>query len=407
MKWTKTSEEILSFFMDNKCIQPIHTHKKQWILHIFSLVKEADKWLQKQKRENPGWIQRSIGSNIPKPATFDRSSFPHKVMEHIDRFSRTTVSYTFSLFHRNIVVHFILEKGEKEIDKYNEYIERIVLWLYIVHAHSSSSCSRELHLFLYQTSLLKELPTSKETILDEHNVNTAFTYTCPRVSEIVVYRKEEWFKVLIHETFHNFALDFSDMREQMEYCNKRILRMFHVESEVNLYETYTESWARIWNAVFCSYFSMNHKKRDELYFLSTFDILMRIEIIFSFFQMVKILYFMGLRYTDIVSKTLSSNAYREKTNVLAYFIISLVILDQYEDFLSWCSTNNGVHNIFAFRKTQKSLQSFCDFIEKKYKDPSLLRGVECMESFLSNMKPREHKNVFLLKNMRMTATEWG
>jgi len=405
--------------MDNQCIQPIHINKRNNILSLFSLVIEAQRWFHQEKRKDSQWIKLSKRSvynikDIPKPITFKRSSFPEDVMEHIETFSKTVFTYTFSLFHRKITIHFILEKGDKEKgdkekgDKekeeiYNDYVERIILWLYIVHAHSATHCSHELHLFLYQTSLLKELPDSNETILDQHHVNTAFTYTCPRVSEIVVYRKEEWFKVLIHETFHNFALDFSNMT--LENCNKRILHMFPVDSKVNLYEAYTETWARIWNAVFCSFFSTTFKKRDESYFLSTFDILMRIEIIFSFFQMVKVLHFMGLRYKDIIHRD-TKNSYREKTNVLAYFIITMVLLDNYENFLSWSKHNNG-NALFVFRKTQKNVGSFCDFIEKKYKSPSILQGVECMESFLSNINPKERKELFLLKNMRMTASEWG
>jgi len=424
MNWTKTSEALLSFFMDNQCIQPIHTHKKQWIMHLFSLVKEADHWLHK-KKEKMDWIQmtkRTIGSmhDIPKPTTFQRSSFPRDVIEHIDRFSSSVLSYSFSLFHRKIVVHFVLEKEkekEKEkITKYNDYIERIILWLYIVHAHSSQHCSKELHLFLYQTSLLKEIPLSKTDILDQQHVNTAFTYTCQSTSEIVVYRKEEWFKVLIHESFHNFALDFSNMTSDIPFANERMLKLFHVSSEVNLFEAYTETWARIWNTVFCSYFSYTSKKKEDIYFLSTFDVLMRMEIIFAFFQMVKVLRFMGLRYEDIISpassrsassrsassrSASSRSAYRENTNVLAYFVITLVLLDQYEDFLSWCSINNH-DSLLSFHKTKKTIASFCDFIESKYKKPSILKGVHCMEKYI-----QKNHNKWVDKNLRMTVSEWG
>jgi len=422
MKWTKTSEALLSFFMENHCIQPIYTHKKKWILHLFSLIKKAEHWLREQNRNHPGWIrmtQRSIHTNydVPKPTTFQRSSFPTDVIDHIDRFSHHCFSYSFSLFHRTIVVHFVLEKEkEKEKEKertkkYNDYIERIILWLYIVNAHSSQHCSKELHLFLYHTSLLKEVPSSKTEILDQHHVNTAFTYTCPRISEIVVYRKEEWFKVLIHETFHNFALDFSGMTSEMPYTNERMLRLFHVSSEVNLFEAYTETWARIWNVAFCSYFSYTHKKKEDTYFLSTFDVLMRMEIIFAFFQMVKVLRFMGLRYEDITStasrgsassrSAYSRSAYRENTNVLAYFIITLVLLDQYEDFLSWCSVNNR-DSLLSFHKSKKAIASFCDFIESKYQKPSILEGVDCMEQYVQK---NHHK--WVDKNLRMTVSEWG
>jgi L-rhamnose isomerase len=66
-------------------------------------------------------------------------------------------------------------------------------------------------IYIYHTSLLKILPNTNVDILNENNVNTAFTRTCPSNSEIVVFRKEEWFKVFIHETFHSFGIDFASM----------------------------------------------------------------------------------------------------------------------------------------------------------------------------------------------------
>ena len=72
------------------------------------------------------------------------------------------------------------------------------------------------------------LPSTNIEILNSSHVNTAFTRTCPKKSEIVVFRKEEWFKVFIHESFHNFGLDFSDMNNAE--CTSRILDIFPVNS---------------------------------------------------------------------------------------------------------------------------------------------------------------------------------
>ena len=84
-------------------------------------------------------------------------------------------------------------------------------------------------MYIYFTSLKKKLPNSNIHILGENNVNTAFTHTCPVNSEIVIFRKEEWFKVLMHETFHNFALDFSNMNT--EQCHLFIKNIFPLNSK--------------------------------------------------------------------------------------------------------------------------------------------------------------------------------
>ena len=107
-------------------------------------------------------------------------------------------------------------------------------------------------MYVYLTSLKKLLPNTSDEVIGVNNVNTAYTIPCSEPSEIIIYRKEEWFKVLLHESFHNFALDFATMPS--DSCVKRILETFPIESEVNLFEAYTESWAEIMNLAFYCFF---------------------------------------------------------------------------------------------------------------------------------------------------------
>jgi hypothetical protein len=286
----------------------------------------------------------------------------------------------------------------------------MLVWLYIVDMYSSKKCASQLKIFVYHTSLLKNLPGSNIEILNENNVNTAFTRTCPIDSEIVVFRKEEWFKVFMHETFHNFGLDFSGMN--LTSCNEKILEIFPVNSEVNLFESYTEFWARIMNALFCSFINMKDKN-DVDEFLTNSEFFINFERIFAFFQMVKVLEFMSLTYKDLYKKTgMSQNMrktlYKEDTNVLSYYVVTLVLLNSYQDFLSWCNTNNIA--ILNFKKTTKNLDEFCKFIEKKYKTKNMLEGVECTEKLLHRVKrsTRKQKDIlYLLNNLRMTICEMG
>jgi hypothetical protein len=240
-------------------------------------------------------------------------------------------------------------------------------------------------------------------------VNTGFTTTCPRDSEIVIYRKEEWFKVFIHETFHNFGLDFSEMN--IDNCIKSMLYIFPVDSEINLYEAYTEFWAEIMNALFCSFFKLKKKKNIEE-FLVMSEIFINFEICYSFFQMVKTLDFMGLNYNDLYMKTkksqmLRDTMYKEETNVFPYYIIKTILLNNYQCFLSWCDTNN--FSLLQFKKTPSNLNDFCKFIEKNYKTNTMIEGVLTTEQFLNkikNDKKDSHKE-YILSNLRMSICELG
>jgi hypothetical protein len=417
---TKESNKLMSFFIEHNCIAHISQSKKTDIIleKLYREIVEGVSYINRLKSKKGHLFYKlktaEITSikQIPKPSTFSPNSFPEEVRKHIDEYSLSMLSYSFHLFDRNIHIFFLTEDGtpEQHIETYNNYVDYMLVWLYIVNANSSKSCAEDCKIYIYHTSLLKQLPTSNMDILDRQHVNTAFTRTCPQESEIVVFRKEEWFKSFMHETFHNFGLDFSNMDQTA--CNEKILSIFPVSSEVNLFESYTEFWARIMNALFCSYISMKNKE-DVDEFLTNAEFFIRLERTFAFFQLTKVLNFMDMRYKNMYEKTRFSDRirrtmFKENTNVLSYYILTTVLLNSYQSFLGWCNSNNTM--LLHFKKTTSNISDFCHFIEKKYKTSSMLDGVECMEKLLVRTKrslKKEKSMGYLLKNLRMTICELG
>jgi len=428
MKLTNKSKQFLSFFTNNKYIHQIKNtpSTNNILLKIYYDILNAYKFLQSVKKNNAYEYEITKIENsleITKPRNFNYNSFPQVIREHIDELSFSEIAYSFSLFNRNIKVIFVVEDPniELKIKTYNKYVDSIIMWLYILNLYSSKQCANSLVIYFYFTTLEKKLPESNIHILDEKHVNTAFTTTCPKDSEIVIFRHEEWFKVFIHETFHNFGLDFSDMNN--DNCHNYLLSIFKVNSFVNSYEAYTEFWAEIINALFCSFYSLKEKGRDkassnsEKEFLSNAEFFINFERCYSFFQLVKVLDFMGLSYEDLYlnrteSKLLRETLYKEKTNVLAYYVIKTVMLNNYPSFLSWCNKNNL--SLIAFKKTIANQKNFCEFIEKNYKSASMLENIDNSELFLEHLKKNKNKAVmnektkhFLLTNLRMTICELG
>jgi len=428
MKLTNKSKQFLSFFTNNKYIHHIkHTNgTNNILLKLYYDILNAYKFLQSIKKNNAYEYEITKIENsleITKPRNFNYNSFPQVIREHIDELSLSEISYTFSLFNRSIKVVFIVEDAniELKIKTYNKYVDSIIMWLYILNLYSSKQCANSLMIYFYFTTLEKKLPESNIHILDEKHVNTAFTTTCPKDSEIVIFRREEWFKVFIHETFHNFGLDFSDMNN--DKCHNHLLSIFKVNSFVNLYEAYTEFWAEIINALFCSFYSLKNANKDndiianQKEFLSNAEFFINFERCYSFFQLVKILDFMGLSYQDLYlnrteSKLLRETLYKEKTNVLAYYVIKTIMINNYPSFLSWCNKNNL--SLIAFKKTTANQEKFCEFIEKNYKTASMLENIDSSEVFLEHLKKKKNNAVmnqkmkhFLLTNLRMTICELG
>jgi len=417
MKLSKKSKELMLFFTKNSHINKVAQTKRtdSIIMDLYNDIYNAYKHLNnlKQKGNYYNITTKKIlaASEISKPNNFNSNSFPEIIRKHIDELTMYEIVYNFSLYGRIIKLYFIVEEDniELKLDKFNKWVDNIIMWLYILNQYASKQCANTLAVYFYFTSLEKKLPNSNIFILDEQNVNTAFTTTCPRDSEIVVFRQEEWFKVFIHETFHNFGLDFSDMNNnESKNC---ILNIFQVNSEVNLYESYTEFWAEIMNALFCSFFALKNKNNiDE--FLSNSEFFINFERTYSFFQLVKTLNFMGLTYKDLYSKSehsriLRENLYKEKTNVLAYYVIKTVLINNYQGFLSWCKNNNL--SLLQFKKTLANQKEFCKFIEKNYKTNSMINGVVETQHFLNNIqKDRKKTNLhYILTNLRMSICEMG
>jgi len=188
--------------------------------------------------------------------------------------------------------------------------------------------------------------------------------------------------------------------------NKKMEKIFNINSEFNIYESYTEFWATILNSLLSSYFLVDKenittiKKFQEKYLLYI-DFFIEFERFFSLFQCVKVLNHMGLSYNNIIESkdSYKKSLYKEKTNIFAYYILKCVLLYNYNDFIKWCQENNK--NTLFFVKTHINLSRLYEFIEKKYKKIIFLNDMKKTETIFKNKK----SNKELYETLRMTIIE--
>jgi hypothetical protein len=393
----KKSEELINYFTKTKCLYkyPFNQLTKQLFLSFYDKLIEAEEFVNNiQSSLSPQIKKINNIRDIPKSRYF--KFVPLDISKHIEEKSIYSITYNFSLLERKFIIHFIIEENNP-IHIFHSYLCKMMMWLYILQKNISNNCSKTLTIYLYFTKLEKQLPNNSNLILDITNVNTAFTFSCRYNNEIVIFRKEEWFKVFIHETFHSFGLDFSKM--DITFSSMKILEFFNVVSEVNLFEAYTEIWARIIHSMFISYFLSKREKKKYITFLS---LIIYLEQIYSIFQMNKVLKYMNMDYKEIIynpNKNIHLK-YKEKTNVLSYYVITCNLLVYYQEFIKWCKINNK-GSFFPFLQTNENQMSLCNFIKEHYKRKDYLKLIECVEKLI---KEREH-NIFLKNNLRMTIIE--
>jgi len=247
--------------------------------------------------------------------------------------------------------------------------------------YAPAKCSKTLKIYVFMTQFKKQLPTDKFTTLSQNHCNSAVTTSCSPHSEIIIYREEEFMKVFIHETFHALGLDFSGM--SLTQFNKKVKHIFPIKSEFNMFEAYSEFWASTMNSLISACLS------EDDNFLLYSDLCIQSEQIFSLFQMVKILDFMGLTYenlfnNDNVSNNIRPYLFKEKTNVFAYYIIKNLLMYYNVDFLIWCQKHNN--HLISFRNDKINLNDFLQFINEKYRAKSFLDDIKKMQTFIKKKR---------------------
>ena len=278
------------------------------------------------------------------------------------------------------------------------------MWLSIALSYAKKKFGRTLKIYFYLTKIKKQLPDNNLQILSHNHCNSAVTTSCDVNGEILIFREEEWFKVLIHETFHSLCLDFSTMPSYIKSeFNKEIRSIMPVKSSYNLFESYSEFWACVWNCAFCSYHLGENTFKT---FVAYFDFCIQTEILFSIFQMNKVLKFMGLQYELLYDKeesnlsTARNYLYREKTNVFAYYIMKTVLLYHHVEFMEWCDIHNGL-SLIQFRNTKLNLMDFAKFIKEKYNDSDMISVIK----LIRDINEQDSNEIETYKTLRMSVCE--
>jgi hypothetical protein len=175
----------------------------------------------------------------------------------------------------------------------------------------------------FETNKKKEFPNKKKIeILNSNNINTAFTIIefGNKNGDILLYRKEECIKVLIHELVHSNLVD-----ELLIYSNKSkdFKHLFCSNYKVLLNECVTESLACIINIFIISICCNKSKKELDKMFYN--------ECLYSNYICSKIKSYYKIDFIKNIIKNKNSNKecityFPQYTNVLSYYFLKNILL---------------------------------------------------------------------------------
>lgn len=296
-------------------------------------------------------LNRSSSQHLPlkteKLSENEIEQIRHTAMyQHIPKEIRETIDETkwAGAIHEGILqggrkfrIWLAVPTGSASSSQLRLYLHYVTVWLQFASSIAKESCAEELFVYLILTDAKKLAPVNDETPIDVIHANTALTTSCSKQNEIFVFRREEWFKVFLHETFHCLGLDFSAMSfgPTGDPTNKCILSHFPAldpNTDVRLYETFCEMWAELFHLMFLLFSKGKCRPFSETQFIRA----LKKEQAFSLQQSHKILNRANLNYSDFFSEKDERMMYREKTQAFSYYVLKSVLLWHTDEFLNWC-----------------------------------------------------------------------
>lgn len=288
----------------------------------------------------------------------------------------------FSKYHNK-------NKNEQNDEVISYNIERLTNALAILIEMSKwSQCnisSKRVILNLFDVDKQKIFIMNGENITPEH-VNSAYTIPCRHLlyddrMEVVIFRNEEWEKVLFHELIHLFSYDVMSNDYRIDI---RLSRIFNVKTKFLLAEAYCEFWARILWCLWKMKGVMSMKKiRKEIDKQRKWSIQQALVVLTNMDIMDNVLGPIidddGNRYierndgdinTYIIDDkyNTTNNGYgcsmvvkvkhcKETTAAFSYYVITGFLMSEWEEVLLWCCQtnmdipmrfNNYIKNVWSF-----------------------------------------------------------
>jgi hypothetical protein len=342
-------------------------------------------------------IQITPFAELPKSPDFDY--MPQLIRAEIDRKCGKRISCVIPFQNRTFTVYLCMSSTMSN-DVIERRIKQIYLWLCLANRYVRPSCSKTVDIYIYFIDLKKSLPIQNDHPIDQVHVNTAFTTTCQPHTNVHIFREEEWFRALIHESFHNLGLDFILMDQKFhKIAENRLRSIFPVTMpEIRFYETYCEMWGEILNCMFIVYlFECSSKTFSIQRCLVSLKEMLLYEKMFSVLQCVKVLHHNKLNYCDMMNEFHASN-YKERTQGFAYYVLKSIYMVHVSQFLHFCATQSSSYSL-QFRLNMKTLKNYTDIIENNYNSNDMIESTLLMKRELLK------SNGIMKKTLRMSLWE--
>ena len=242
---------------------------------------------------------------------------PDKIRKYIEK--NITIKYTILYNFKNKLIklnYFTKKKIDTKI--FNILLKRIIFIMLITNTYIN------VNIFIYDTPFKKKFNCNNSKncgVLHTHNVNSGLNYD----NNIIIFRKEEYKKLLLHELIH--ALDVDYKYETIKE-NKKLLELFNINTKnLLINESYVETWAIILNT-YCVLRETNTNS------LNNFKLNLKKELAHSLIQCSKLCIYYNIDdFSKIYNNHKNTIYYKDNVNTFSYHIVKTINLYNIRNFL--------------------------------------------------------------------------
>lgn len=289
----------------------------------------------------------------------------------------------------NIFISPAIKKQSKNINyKYEIKIDELNLTtnLYVPETKDIINLKIFIDLYMWLSSFKtnNKQPINKQPIIDlyllpnkkllddscclgPNHVNSGST---SNRSYIQIWRKEEMFKVFIHELIHLFSYGFVDNRG---IAKKSLKDKINIDKNCLILpnEAYVDTWAIILNSLYLA----NRLKLKDM-----FQFILKNEIYFCMYQTAKIIKHYGFtKFDDLFDKN-HPKEIKQGTSVFSYYIIKSSLLFNFDKFMDFTQNFDFIN----FKETNQNLEKFNELIIHCLTDRKFKNEVNRIIPFVQN-----------------------
>ena len=261
--------------------------------------------------------------NVKNINMIDSKFIPEKIAEYIR--NKIIYKYVISYNYKNYIINvdYFSSKKINNIIIFETIIRRTIFMMIISNTYKS------LNIELYDTPFKKTFNCNNHKkcgLLSPNNVNSGVSY----LNNIVIFRKEEMLKLLIHELIH--ALDIDNKFETSQDIIK-ILELFNINnSKLLVNESYVETWAIIINIFLVLYEKKTRGTKEHK--IKLFKKYIKKEVVHSLQQCSKLCMFYNIDdFNKIYRKNKNTIKYVDGVNTFSYHIIKTINLNNINNFM--------------------------------------------------------------------------